>query len=59
METFVFSIIGRNFFFLKENICAVFWISPGEMLRSAYQNDFTKDEMKVSWLEDGDETFKE
>lgn len=29
------------------------------MLRSAYQNDFTKDEMKVSWLEDGDETFKE
>ena len=29
------------------------------MLRSAYQNDFTKDEMKVSWLEDGGQTIKE
>lgn len=36
-----------------------FWVSPEDLSRPAYQTDVTKDEMQVSWPEDGDETFKE
>lgn len=36
-----------------------FWVSPEDLLRPAYQTDITKDEMEVSWPENGDVDFKE